>query len=182
MKRHLLLPWLLLPVLGQSPTPAPLKLSRSKVTFVSDAPLERIAATTKAVKGALDPAQRTFAIRIPVRTFEGFNSPLQKEHFNENYMESDRWPDAVFTGRLIESIDMALPGRHAVRAKGILEIHGERMERIIPCELVVGDEGVRVSGRFDVELAAHGISIPGMVRQKIAPVIQVELDLLFTNR
>lgn len=156
-----------------------LRVVRSEVTFVSDAPLERITASNMKCSGLLDPAARTFAVQVPVAEFQGFNSPLQREHFNENYMESRTWPKANFAGRIIDEMDFSTPGTRSVRAKGTLMIHGLEKERIIPCTVVVSAEGARVTARFEVALDDHAIRIPRIVHQKIAPLIQVELDLLF---
>ena len=52
-----------------------------------------------------------------MRSFQGFNSPLQKEHFNENYVESDKFPDASFKGKVIEDVDLSKDGTYEVRAK-----------------------------------------------------------------
>ena len=156
-----------------------LRIERSKVTFVSDAPMERIEASSVQAAGVLDAGERSFVVQLPVRSFEGFNSPLQREHFNENYMESDDHPNARFRGRIIEAVDLLSPGTYRVRAKGAFSVHGVERERIIPCDLVVSDDGARVTGTFEVMLSDHDIQVPGIVRQKIAPSIQVTLDLLF---
>jgi hypothetical protein len=93
-------------------------VDRSEVSFVSDAPLEHITATNSACEGLLDPETRSFAIKVPITRFQGFNSPLQREHFNENYLVSRTYPDATFAGRIIETIDLNVSGSHVVRAKG----------------------------------------------------------------
>jgi hypothetical protein len=156
-----------------------LHVQRSEVTFVSDAPLERITATNTTCTGLVDPEKRTFAVQVPIAEFEGFNSPLQREHFNENYLESRAWPTATFSGRIIEDIDLDGPGTYPVRAKGSLKIHGVGQERIVPCTVVVAPDGVRITAQFDVALADHDIRIPRIVQQKISSVIQVKVDLLF---
>lgn len=158
-----------------------MRLERSLVEFASDAQLERIEAATTHATGALDAHARTFAIRIPMATFEGFNSPLQREHFNENYLDTEEIPDAQFKGRVIEAVDLSQPGTVKVRAKGILSLHGVDRERIIACELIVSDQGVRVTSAFDILLADHDIRVPGIVRQKIAPSVKVKIDLLFPS-
>ena len=143
--------------------------------------MERIAASTAHASGVLDASTRTFAMRVPMSSFEGFNSPLQREHFNENYLDSEDHPDAEFKGRIIEAVDLSRPGVYKVRAKGHLTLHGVERERIIPCELVVAADGVRVRSDFDVLLADHNIRVPGIVRQKIAPVVKVSVELLFRS-
>ncbi len=158
-----------------------MRLDRSLVGFTSDAQLERIEASTTHATGALDASARTFAVRIPIATFEGFNSPLQREHFNENYMDSEAIPDAQFKGRVIEAVDLSQAGTVKVRAKGVLSIHGVDQERIIACELIVSEDGVRVTSEFNVVLSDHDIRVPGIVRQKIAPAVKVRIDLLFRS-
>lgn len=178
--RHLLslaLLWCTTLAYGQEPVRW--RLQRSLVSFVSDAPLERIAAENTKAAGILELDARTFAVQVPIIEFQGFNAPLQKEHFNENYLVSSTWPSASFVGRIVESIDLMVPGRYAVRAKGKLSIHGVTTERIIPCELVTTSEGVRVTSTFDLAVEEHGIRIPRVVQQKIAAVVRVTIDLVF---
>ncbi len=159
-----------------------LKVDRSKVVFVSDAPLEHITATNTRAHGLIDPKERTFAIQILLVEFEGFNSPLQREHFNENYLLSRKFPNAKFTGRIIEAVDLSVPGEHQVRAKGEFTLKGITKERIIPCKLVVSNDGIRVSTAFDVLLEDHQIRVPRVVQQKISSVVKVDVDLLFKDQ
>src|ERR1043165_8743752 len=100
------------------------QVSRGVVRFHSDAPQELIRAASEELKGVIDVRKRTFAFRIPITSFQGFNSPLQREHFNENYMESVRFPEAAFLGKIIEDVDLTKNGAYLVRAKGRLLVHG----------------------------------------------------------
>lgn len=156
-----------------------LVMDRSKVTFVSEAPLERITAVNTSCNGLLDRDERTFAVKIPIVAFQGFNAPLQREHFNENYMVSARFPFATFQGRLIETFDLGEPGTHAVRAKGTLTIRGQARERILPCTVTVDSTGARIVSTFDVVLEDHGIQIPRVVQRKIAATVRVDVDVHF---
>lgn len=154
-------------------------LKNGHVEFTSDAPMERITAANDAADGILDIGAQNFAVRIPMRAFKGFNSPLQQEHFYENYVRSGDFPNALFEGRIIEEVDLARPGTYRVRAKGRLTFHGVIQERIIPCALALDAHGIRVTGSFDIALADHNIRIPRVVHQKLAPVTRVEVDLRF---
>ncbi|MDQ3100018.1 MAG: YceI family protein [Bacteroidota bacterium] len=156
-----------------------LRLDRSVISFVSDAPLERISASNTQATGIIDPKARTFAVQIPMVEFEGFNSPLQREHFNENYMLSKKWPHATFKGKIIEDVDLTSSGEHTVRAKGEFTLKGVTKERIIPCKIVIGNDGIRATANFEVLLDEHDIRVPRVVQQKISSVVQVELDALF---
>jgi hypothetical protein len=150
-----------------------LRVSRSEVRFTSSAPLETITAVNDRALGVLDRND----VQVPIAEFTGFNAPLQREHFNENYLVSRSWPNATFTGRIIEGIDLREHGSHEVRAKGVLTIRGEPMERVIQCSIDVDGEGVTVRARFEVPLADHGIRIPRVVQQKVAAVTLVIMEL-----
>lgn len=156
-----------------------LRMDRSTVSFVSEAPLETIRAATTKATGLLDREARTFAVQVPVMEFEGFNAPLQREHFNENYLVTRTWPHATFAGRIIETVDLARPGTYDVRAKGMLTIRGEARERIIACRVAVHPLGVDITSTFDVPVEDHGIRIPRVVQQKIAATVRVAVDLRF---
>lgn len=145
------------------------------IVFNSDAPLELIRASSNEIKGKLDMSKKIFAFTVPINSFTGFNSPLQKEHFNENYLESVQYPNASFSGRIIEDIDLTKDGAYSVRAKGNLTIHGVTQERIIKCDLVVKEGKVSVKASFTVLLAEHNILIPKVVHEKLASEIKVEV-------
>jgi hypothetical protein len=165
---------------GAPPQTGIYKTDEGKIAFRSDAPLEIISADSQKLSGRIDEGKRTFAFKIPVRTFEGFNSVLQQIHFNENYLETDKYPDATFSGKIIEPIDFSKPGKIIIRAKGILKIHGIEQERIIKSEITVWNHKIHVESFFTVQLADHGIRIPKIVHEKIANEIKVNVtaDLL----
>jgi polyisoprenoid-binding protein YceI len=151
----------------------------SEVEFRSDAPLEIIEAKSKSLKGVIDIDKRTFAFSIPIRSFEGFNNPLQKEHFNENYLESSTYPNATFTGKIIETIDFSKEGTYSVRAKGKFTIHGVAQERILKSRVIVKGDSFTLQSYFTVILEEHDISVPKIVYQKIAEEIQVQVKAIF---
>ena len=146
----------------------------SQMSFTSNAELELIKASSNKVQGLVDPATNQFAFTVDVKSFQGFNSALQREHFNEKYMESDKFPRARFSGKIIEPVDLATDGTYEVRAKGELEIHGQKQTRIIKSTLTVRNGGMNLESHFFVPLADHDISIPTIVSQKIATEIEVE--------
>ena len=92
------------------------------------------------VKGLLDLQKKLFAFRVKMETFEGFNSALQKEHFNENYIESNQYPEATFAGKIIEDVDLSQRWfLHYTGQKETLLIHGVSQERIIKSDVTVKD-------------------------------------------
>lgn len=151
-------------------------LTASRMTFTSNAELEFITAASEKVQGLLDPATNQFAFTVDVKTFQGFNSALQREHFNEKYMESDKYPRARFSGKIIEPVNLTMDGVYDVRAKGDLEIHGQKQTRIFRSKVTVSKGVINIQAHFLVPLADHDISIPTIVRQKIATEIEVDFS------
>lgn len=149
-------------------------LEKGRISFTSNAQLELIKASSEAPQGLLDPATNQFAFTVDIKTFQGFNSALQREHFNEKYLESEKFPRARFSGKIIESIDFTTHGTFDVRAKGELEIHGVKQTRIIKSKLTISDGQVEIESKFMVPLSDHNITIPNIVSQKIATEIEVD--------
>ena len=149
-------------------------ITRSTMSFTSDAELELIQASSEMVQGRIDPVDNRFAFTVEIKTFQGFNSALQREHFNDKYLESDKYPRARFSGKIIEPIVFTTDGVYDVRAKGELDIHGQRQTRIIKAHVVIRKGVVEIDSRFFVPLADHNISIPSIVSQKIASEIEVD--------
>lgn len=148
----------------------------AKIDFTSEAQLELIKAASNNVKGLIDPATNQFAFTIDVNSFQGFNSMLQREHFNEKYMESEKYPKATFSGKIIEQVDFMSDGSYDVRAKGDLDIHGVKQTRIIKSKITIKNGSLKINATFDVPLADHNITIPTVVSQKIATLIKVQFD------
>ena len=140
------------------------------IHFMSDAPLEIIEASSDQMQGVLNLEKKTFAFKMYIKAFEGFNNPLQQIHFYENYMEVNDYPIATFTGKLLENIE---PGSKSYRAKGALTIHGQSKERIIQVQLDVAKDKVEYSSVILVPLKDHDIELPRIVYQKIAEEIRV---------
>ncbi|HEX8461937.1 MAG TPA: YceI family protein [Segetibacter sp.] len=147
-----------------------------KISFQSDAPFETIKANSKWVKGVLDINRKIFAFKVRMETFEGFNSSLQKEHFNENYIESGKFPEAMFSGKIIEDIDFTKDGIYVVRAKGNFTVHGVAQERIIKSDVVIKDGNINIKSAFSVLLGDHNIPIPKVVKEKLSSEINIQVN------
>jgi hypothetical protein len=152
------------------------RCDNGQVTFKSDAALEIIQARSNKLRGVIDPVNQTFAWAVEMKTFEGFNSGLQREHFKENYLETDEFPKAIFQGKIIEKIDFQKDGSYTVRAKGKLLIHGVEQERILNSRLELKNGKATIHSAFTVLLSDHNINIPRIVHQKIAEEIAVTVE------
>ena len=147
--------------------------NNGNVDFISNAPLEIIRAHSDQLQGVLDVDEKYFAFKLYVKSFDGFNSTLQRVHFFENYLEVNSFPLAIFKGKILEGLEK---GKGKYRAKGILEIHGVKVERIIDVEINISDNSVAFSTSFLVPLVDHNIDLPRIVFQKIAEEIKVNVQ------
>lgn len=154
-----------------------LKTSSGMVEFVSDAPLELISAKSERLNGILSVNNSEFAFEVAITSFVGFNSPLQNEHFIENYMEADQFPTAVFSGSIIEIIDFEKMGLLEVRAKGKFNIHGVEQMMILDINLNISEDGVIADSEFDILLEDYKIKIPKIVNKKIANSIHITVHV-----
>lgn len=158
------------------------RVSNGSITFRSDAPLELIKAESTELKGLISPDKKQFAFIIAVKTFKGFNSPLQQEHFNENYLETNKYPNASFDGKIIEDIDFTKDGVYEVRTKGNLTVHGIAQERIIKSFFTIKNKNISLKSNFTVLLSDHNIPIPKVVHEKLAAEIKVEVKATLVTK
>jgi polyisoprenoid-binding protein YceI len=144
-----------------------------QISFASNAELELIKAASVQLQGLVDPQNNQFAFSIDIRSFKGFNSELQREHFNEKYLESELYPKGKFSGKIIEDVDLNADGVYEIRAKGDLDIHGVKQTRIIKAKVTTKGSTMKIEAHFTVPLSDHNIEVPSIVKQKIATEIEV---------
>lgn len=154
-------------------------LKQGNIVFKSEAPLELIQAKSNELRGLILTDDLSYAFTVSNSSFKGFNSALQEEHFNENYMESSKYPRSSFKGKIVDPIDLSKDGKYEVRAKGKLQIHGVEKDRIIKSTVEVKGNIITISSKFVVLLEDHDITIPKVVHQKIAEEINVEVKAVF---
>ena len=151
-------------------------VEKSSVSFYSEAAIEDIYAENTRTPGIFNEASGDIAFSIPIKAFQ-FKKSLMQEHFNENYMESGKFPNASFKGTVGGNYDLKKDGKYPVTATGELEIHGVKQQRTIPATIEVKDKVViKISSKFKVKLADHKIEIPTLVFNKIAEEIEVTIQ------
>src|ERR1051326_6586648 len=128
-----------------------------EISFFSAASLENITATNKTTKPIINANNGDVFIKISIQGFE-FANALMKEHFNENYMESEKIPNATFKGKINEKVDYTKDGTQKITVTGKLEIHGVAKDRTIDATLTVKGGVVTVDAKFNVALKDHNIT------------------------
>jgi hypothetical protein len=148
------------------------------IYFHSEAPLETIEAHNKQVNAALDAATGDFVFKVLMNAFI-FEKALMQEHFNENYVESEKFPNGTFKGKIINlgEIDFSKHGKYKATVSGEMTIHGitKKIEETGTFE--IGSESVHATAKFMLKIADYNISIPGAVAGKIADEVEINVDL-----
>ena len=143
------------------------------VTFFSSAPMEDIKADNNQVLSIVDASSGKMAISILMKSFL-FEKALMQEHFNENYVESDKFPKATFKGTIINFDD--IESNTKVNVKGIITIHGKSKEIVIPANISKTEDAILVKGEFNLLVADFDIKIPKVVAKNIAKEIKVTFE------
>lgn len=149
-----------------------------KIGFYSKTPLEDIKAENRQVFAAVDLSKKSIAFSLLLRGFL-FDKQLMQDHFNENYVESEKYPKASFTGTITGTISNT-PGKYPVKAEGKLTLHGVTQPVSIPAVLEVQDGKVNGTASFSVKPEDYQIKIPGVVKDKIARQIDVQVQISCT--
>ena len=149
-----------------------------RVTFFSATPIEDIEARNDQVAAVLDLASGQVAFSLPVTGFV-FKRTLMQEHFNENYLESDKYPRATFSGRFVglDAAGLAGPGPHGAVVEGTLTMHGVARRVRVPATLELRGGLLLAQATFVVASADYNIEIPLLVRDKIDKEISVRVAL-----
>lgn len=159
-----------------------LKTDSTYVRFFSEAPLENIEADNKLSKGIINLEKKEIAFVVPIKGFH-FDKALMEEHFNENYMESDKYPLATFKGSFDNLPELKQGVAVEVVFKGKLTIHGVEKDREIPAKLTLLPGGqILGETKFMVKTADHNIEIPKLVVKNIAEEIEVTVKAYFSKK
>ena len=152
--------------------------SSSKITFFSKTAMEDISAVNTTSKSAIDAKAKSVLVRVKVIAFK-FDKPLMEEHFNEKYMESDKFPDAIFKGKITSEINFAKDGVYPVSVDGVLTMHGVDQPRTLQGTLEIKKGILILHCNFNVKLADHKIEVPSVVTEKIAESIAVDVNFTY---
>jgi hypothetical protein len=142
---------------------------------------EEVAAESKSVSAVLDQTTGDFASLVLIKGFR-FKAALMEEHFNENYMESEKFPKATFKGK-IEDFDSSkiTSSPKNFTLKGDLTIHGKTKAVSVIVKISKAPNGVNAIGTFEAKPEDFDIEIPSLVRKKIADKIKINYIFLLAK-
>jgi polyisoprenoid-binding protein YceI len=148
------------------------------VWFRSSAPLETIEAHHYGARSALNTETGAMEFSMLLTGFQ-FEKSLMQEHFNENYVESHKYPKATFKGSIVQpsNVNYQLPGKYPVTVTGKLTLHGVTRDVTANGYITVGNSGeLSASSRFDLRLRDYDISIPKPVVDKVANDVTIQVE------
>lgn len=147
------------------------------ITFVSEAPLEKIEGTNQNAYVVFDAATGKMEWSVLIKGFE-FDKALMQEHFNENYMESTKYPKALFKGTVdnLAALDLTKDGTSTAMVSGTLTVHGISRPFSTKGIVVKKNNAMSVSSDFELLLADYNIDIPKVVRENISKTVQVKVS------
>ncbi len=172
--KHLMLFVLLLPV--QWMTGQKYFSKTGKISFFSEASLEKIEAHNTSASTVIDIATGAVEWAVLIQGFT-FEKSLMQEHFNENYMESAKYPKAKFKGQVdnLSAVQFNRDGTYTANVSGQLEMHGVTKPVTIPATVTVKGGVISAKAKFNVTLADYNISIPKLVADNISKTVRIEV-------
>jgi len=154
-----------------------------KVSFFSTTPLENIEAFNNEAAGVLDSKTGDVVFQIPIKSFK-FENGTMKDHFNENYMESDKFPKADYKAKIadVSKVNFEKDGTYTVSTSGKMTIHGVTKDITIPGTITVKGTEATLNTKFKVKTDDYGIKIPSLVVKKIAKDIEVTVNSILKRQ
>ncbi len=150
------------------------------IGFFSHTPIEDIKADNNQVASVLDISTGDLVFQVLIRSFH-FPKALMEEHFNENYLESDKFPKSTFTGKItnLSAIDFTKPGNYDATVEGDLNIHNVTKKVAVKGSIEVLAGGVNATSKFNIVPEDYNINIPGVVRNNIAKTLEVTINVKY---
>ncbi len=149
-----------------------------KISFYSKATLENIEAHNSQSTCILNTENGEMAFSVLMKGFD-FEKALMQEHFNENYVESEKYPKSTFKGQIkdFSKEKFSKDGKYDVVVEGDLTIHGVTQKVSTPGVLEVGNGNIKANAKFPIEIKAYKIKIPSAVVDNIAENVEITVDL-----
>jgi len=154
-----------------------------KVSFYSRTPLEDIEAHTTQALGIINLDKGSVGVSILIKSFS-FKKALMEEHFNENYLESDIYPKAVFNGKIMgyDTLDFKRAGGLETTVVGNIKLHGVTQAIHGTVSFKPDGKSFKCSTKFKLKPADFNIKIPDLVSNNIAKEVEVTAEFLISKK
>ena len=148
-----------------------------KITFFSKTDIENIDAVNNQTMSVLNAQNGEIVFSVMVNGFL-FKKALMQEHFNENYLESAKYPKASFKGTItdITKVNFKKDGLYNVSVTGDLNIHNVTNKVTVPAVVEVAGGKIKARTNFKVKLDDYKINVPKVVENNISKTIEIKVD------
>lgn len=154
-----------------------------KISFLSKTPIENIEAVNNEVTSLLDIEKGELVFAVLVKSFH-FDKALMEEHFNENYLESSKFPKATFNGKILNlnKVNFKVSGTYEVEVGGDLTIHGVKQYQTATGTIIVSADKIEATSNLVIKLSDHKIEIPALVAEKISKTVEINVNCIYAPR
>lgn len=154
-----------------------------KISFFSKTPIENIEATNNEVTSLLNIEKGELVFAVLVKSFR-FDKALMEEHFNENYLESTKYPKATFNGKILNlsKVNFNVSGTYEIEVGGDLTIHGVKQYQTATGTIIVSPGKLEASSRFVIKLSDYKIEIPSLVAEKISNTVEINVNCIYAPK
>jgi hypothetical protein len=144
------------------------------IQFVSKGAVETIQANHRSVTCVLDSKTGAMQYAVLMKGFE-FKKALMQEHFNENYVESDKYPKAEFRGQITNNSEIAYTkdGVYNAHVKGKLTLHGQTKDVEADGKITVKGGKLLLNSEFPLLMSDYNIAIPKLVKENMSNTVTV---------
>jgi len=151
------------------------------IGFYSHTPVEDIKGDNNQVASVLNMATGELVFQVLIKSFH-FEKALMEEHFNENYMDSEKFPRSVFKGKIagFSTATYSKPGKYDITVEGELTIRDVTQKVTAKGTLEVAEGVINASSKFNIAPEDYKIEIPGVVREKIAKNLETTVTMKYT--
>lgn len=148
-----------------------------EISFYSSTPIEDISAVSNSASTVFDLNSGKIQWAVLIKSFE-FEKALMQEHFNENYMESSKFPKGSFKGSIKDyaDLDLSKDGSYEAKVLGSLTIHGKTQEITTSAIFNVDNGQITATSKFNISVADYDIEVPSVVKDNIAKEIEVNIN------
>jgi polyisoprenoid-binding protein YceI len=147
------------------------------ISFFSEAPLENIEAHNRQVTAIVDAGKGSLAFKVVMKSFE-FEKAAMQDHFNKQYLHTDKYPEARFEGTLADpsALNVSKDGVYKVMVLGKLTIHGVTRDVKEAGVIEVKGNTLSTRAKFTIRLADYEVKVPSDYVRKISSEIDITVD------
>ena len=150
-----------------------LTFDHGKVEFHTSSIMSDIEAISEKMDVTLDLESGEAKINIPIASFE-FEYEMMQDHFNEEYLESEHYPNATFSGKIDQDIS-AIQGHVDVQVSGLMTIHGVTKPMTLQTTISKKDDLLRVRGVFTIVFKDFDVDEPSILTKSVAKDVEVKV-------